>query len=371
MSSLQLENQHQSLDAENRWLRQKLHELTEEARLSEETFRRCHEREVSLLDAEDLPQLLEALTAGLQQSFCVPAISLVLSDPDHELRQLLTISGNSAYDRNRLIFVDRPATFSPIYENLQHSRLGPYLGEEHRRFFPGKDVIRSVAMLPMIRRNQLVGVLNLGSQNPTRFTRHHATDFLDRLATIGAVCLENATHREHLVISGLTDALTGMHNRRYLQKRLNEEIARSRRHNFPLSCLFIDADHFKRVNDLYGHNAGDSVLREISLRVWECLRASDVATRFGGEEFALLLPQTDPEEAFKIAERIRLHIADTPVSLEQGTDLAITVSIGISYLTASHCEDAGKSLLADADGALYEAKRLGRNRTFTTARSDG
>ena len=371
MPSLPLENQHQSLDSENRWLRQKLHELTEEARLSEETFRRCHERELSLLDAEDLSHLLKALTSGLQQSFRLPAISLVLPDPDHELRHLLTVSGNSLDDRDRLLFVDGLTDFSPLYGNLRHSLLGPYQGVEHSRLFPGSNLIRSVAIMPLIRRQQLAGVLNLGSQDPTRFTRHHATDFLDRLATIGAVCLENATNREHLVISGLTDALTGMHNRRYLQKRLNEEIARCQRYNHPLSCLFIDADHFKRVNDLYGHAAGDLVLREISLRVLECLRASDVATRFGGEEFALLLPQTDSDEAFKIAERIRVHIADAPVSLDNGTELRVTVSIGISELEAGRCDDPGKLLLRNADTALYEAKRRGRNRAVRPDRNDG
>lgn len=352
-----------NIDTENRLLRQKLSELTEEARLSEETFRRCHEREISLLDAENLAQLLHLLTNGLQQSFRLPAISLVLPDPDHELRHLLSISGNSPDDSDKLFFVDKLSDFSPVYENLWRSRLGPYLGAEHRRLFPGREMIRSVAILPLIRRSQLVGVLNLGSQDPTRFTRHHATDFLDRLATIGAVCLENATNREHLIISGLTDALTGMHNRRYLQKRLDEEIARSRRYRLPLSCLFIDADHFKRINDLHGHSAGDLVLREIALRILECLRASDVATRFGGEEFALLLPQTDAHEAFKIAERIRRRIAEQVIPLESGKELSVTVSLGISKLDLSTHGDPGKQLLTDADAALYEAKRQGRNRT--------
>ena len=370
MLSSQPDNQHQSLDSENRWLRQKLFELTEEAKLSEETFRRCHERELSLLGAEDLPQLLEVLTSGMQKSFRVTAISLVLPDPNHELRHLLANSGNFPYDSEKLFFVDRLADFSPVYDTLRYPRLGPYLGDEHGRLFPGRSLIRSVATLPMILRGQLVGTLNLGSQDSNRFTRHHATDFLGRLATIAAVCLENAANREHLVISGLTDALTGMHNRRYLQKRLNEEIARSQRYNHPLCCLFIDADHFKRVNDLYGHAAGDQVLREISLRISECLRASDVATRYGGEEFALLLPQTDTEEAFKIAERIRTQIFADPVPLEQGTELRISVSIGISCLDNRHQEDPGKALLADADSALYEAKRLGRNRTIRLNQGD-
>jgi len=364
MQNPSLQDPQPNLDSENRLLRQKLYELTEEARLSEETFRRCHEREISLLDAEDLAQLLHALTNGLQASFRLPAISLVLADPDHELRHLLSVSGKFPDDSDKLFFADKLTGFSPVYENLWRSRLGPYLGDEHRRLFPGREMIRSVAILPLIRRSQLVGALNLGSQDPTRFTRHHATDFLDRLATIGAVCLENATNREHLIISGLTDALTGMHNRRYLEKRLDEEIARSRRYQQPLSCLFIDADHFKRINDLYGHSAGDLVLQEIALRILECLRASDVATRFGGEEFALLLPQTDTNEAFKIAERIRLRIAEHPVTLESGKELSVTLSLGISSLDLATPKDPGKQLLADADAALYEAKRQGRNRTL-------
>ena len=211
MPNTQSEHQHPSLDSENRWLRQKLCELTEEARLSEETFRRCHEREIALLGAEDLPQLLEVLTSGLQLSFHLPALSLVLSDPEHEIRHLLSFSGNTPNLHDKLFFADRLSDYSPVYDNLRHSRLGPYLGEEHRRLFPGGKLIRSVAIMPMIRRNQLVGVLNLGSQELSRFTRHHATDFLDRLASIGALCLENATNREHLVISGLTDEIGRAH----------------------------------------------------------------------------------------------------------------------------------------------------------------
>ncbi|MCB1759050.1 MAG: sensor domain-containing diguanylate cyclase [Gammaproteobacteria bacterium] len=353
-----------SADAEIRRLRQQLATLTEEARLSEETFHRCHNRELTLLAAEDLPHLLEALTLGLQHSFRLPAISLVLGDQDHELRHLLMGTGHSPFDNDSLFLVDELLDFSPIYRHLRAPRLGPYLGEEHGRLFPGCNMVRSVALLPFYLRGRMIGVLNLGSQNPKRFTRYHATDFLERLGTIAAVCLENAANREHLVISGLTDALTGMHNRRYLEKRLHEEIARSKRYGYPLSCLFIDADHFKRVNDLYGHNAGDMVLREISLRVRECLRASDVATRFGGEEFALLLPQTDTTEAFGLAERIRERIAARTIPVDRERELEITVSIGVSGLNARQTEDPGAQLLAEADAALYEAKRLGRNRTL-------
>jgi diguanylate cyclase (GGDEF)-like protein len=362
MRNLQHTLETPSTETENRMLRNKLAELTAEARHNEETLKRFHDRELALLGAEDLPQLLEILTHGMQKSFRVPCVSLVLLDPDHVLRHLLLNTGVSPEGLHNIFFVDRLDGFNPVYANLARPWLGPMMGDEHSRLFPGCSQLRSLALLPLIRRNVLIGSLNLGSGDPTRFTRHHASDFLQRLATIGAVCVENTANREHLVVSGLTDALTGLHNRRYLERRLEEEIARAVRYGHPLSCLFIDADHFKRVNDLYGHAAGDRALREISLRVKECLRASDVATRFGGEEFALLLPQTDAQEAFSLAERIRKRILAFPIPLENADPLPISVSIGVSELDPDTEDDPGQKLIIDADRALYQAKNSGRNR---------
>ena len=351
-----------SEEGETQKLRQQLQELTAKALHNEQTFKRCHDREVLLLSAEGLPQLLDRLTRGMQISFRTPYVSLVLSDPAHELRHLLSNTGNGPEQFKDVKFTDRIMEFSPLYTRLNSPQLGRYTKKQHRLFFGGDPKIRSIALLPMIRRNQLVGVLHLGSNNASRFTSDHGSHFLHRLATIGAFCLENTANTEHLLLSGLTDVLTGLHNRRYLDRRLGEEVTRSARYGSPLSCLFIDADHFKSVNDMHGHHAGDQVLREISLRVRECLRASDIATRFGGEEFALLLPQTDQDEAFNLAERIRNRIGDQSILLESGQKLQITVSIGVSQLAMPASEGCSEKLLDDADRALYEAKRLGRNR---------
>jgi len=366
VSKLQLHQPHLSPEAENRKLRNSLRELTEEARNNEETLKRFDGRELSLLGAETLSELLEILTSGMRDSFQLPCISLVLEDGNHELRHLLTGTGIQPEDFRDVLFVDDLERFHPLYRRLSTPWLGPFLGDEHRTLFSDCSPLRSLALVPLIRRGTLVGSLNLGSPEKTRFTRHHATDFLHRLATIAAVCLENTANREHLVISGLTDALTGLHNRRYLERRLAEEVARARRYRHPLSCLFVDADHFKRVNDLYGHSTGDMVLREIALRMKGCLRASDVATRFGGEEFTLLLPQTDAREAFNLAERIRMDIAETPVPVAPERELRVTVSIGVSEMALQRDDgDAGARLMADADAALYDAKRQGRNRVIS------
>jgi diguanylate cyclase (GGDEF)-like protein len=153
----------------------------------------------------------------------------------------------------------------------------------------------------------------------------------------------------------VTDALTGLLNRRYIEARLAEEIKRSNRHGFPMSFMMLDVDHFKSYNDNFGHPAGDEALKMVGQVIRDTLRAADVAARFGGEEFSILLPQTRGDEAAAIAERIRHNIetAEFP-------HRAVTVSIGIASCSADLCVSA--DLVAAADRALYEAKRGGRNR---------
>src|SRR5690606_37527232 len=126
---------------------------------------------------------------------------------------------------------------------------------DHELLFSAQASLASVALLPLMRRDRLVGSLNLGSRDASRFGERLATDFLDHLAMIAAFCLESSANRARLVRSGLTDVLTGWHTRRYLQTRLQEELARCRRDATPLTCLMIDADHFKPINDRYGHLA--------------------------------------------------------------------------------------------------------------------
>jgi len=355
----------EKLAAENHLLHQQLQSLTNEANHNESILKRFQERELTLLAAENLPQLLGCLVDGMSTSFELPSVSLVLYDSEHEIRHLLIHTGLEPDHFPNISFLEHPCECPAQLERLYTPWLGPFLGAEHLLLFPTASALQSIAILPMLRRSHTVGYLCLGSRSPSRFTRHHASDFLHRLATIAALCLENAVNREHLIVSGLTDALTGLHNRRYLERRLDEEITRALRYQHHLSCIFIDADHFKRVNDDYGHNAGDAVLRELSLRVKECLRASDVATRFGGEEFALLLPQTDAQEAFNLAERIRQKVENAPFTIHGGKEIRVTISQGVCALaslpeTTSNKLDA--LLLEKADKALYTAKSLGRNR---------
>jgi diguanylate cyclase (GGDEF)-like protein len=170
--------------------------------------------------------------------------------------------------------------------------------------------------------------------------------------------LESMLH--HVESLAVTDPLTGLFNRRRFADVLKREFAVTRRYKNTLSCLLIDIDHFKRINDQFGHDAGDQVLKEIGARIASTLREVDVAARYGGEEFAILLPHTGKNEAMIVAERILCLVRDK--SFEFGTErVTITASIGVGGnidVPTAHAED----LVKVADLALYEAKRGGRDR---------
>ena len=163
---------------------------------------------------------------------------------------------------------------------------------------------------------------------------------------------------EHLAS---TDTLTGLANRRTLMLRAEQELARAKRYGSELSLLMADIDFFKRVNDTYGHQAGDIVLKKLADVFLLVLRDIDFVARFGGEEFAILLPEANAENALKAAERLRAVVNDTQVSLQQGEMVKFTISVGVASYS-SFGNDSIEKLISGADKALYAAKEAGRNR---------
>ena len=156
-----------------------------------------------------------------------------------------------------------------------------------------------------------------------------------------------------------TDALTGLWNRGYLEEMLEMEFKRAKRYSFDISIMFIDLDHFKQVNDTYGHMAGDEVLRVISNRIKSCLRETDFIGRYGGEELVVILPQTSLQTAKKVADIILKRVSTKPVEFESQI-IKVTTSIGMSSLRKEYHDHL--MVFAEADEALYSAKELGRNR---------
>jgi two-component system cell cycle response regulator len=164
----------------------------------------------------------------------------------------------------------------------------------------------------------------------------------------------------------ITDALTGLHNRRYMESHLSTLVEQAASRGKPLTVLVLDIDYFKSVNDTHGHDAGDEVLREFSQRLKKSIRGIDLACRYGGEEFVVVMPETDMAVATMVAERLRRRIASEPFPISQGaSSVEVTISIG---LAARHsASDNAANILKRADQALYRAKRDGRNRVVADA----
>ena len=164
----------------------------------------------------------------------------------------------------------------------------------------------------------------------------------------------------------ITDALTGLFNRRYMETHLSTLVEQAAARGKPLAALILDIDYFKSINDSHGHDAGDDVLREFALRIRKSIRNIDLACRYGGEEFVIVMPETDMAVATMVAERLRRRIASEPFAIQQGaSNLDVTISIGIAALDGPSDNAAG--MIKRADTALYRAKRDGRNRVVPDA----
>jgi len=164
----------------------------------------------------------------------------------------------------------------------------------------------------------------------------------------------------------ITDPLTGLHNRRYMESHLATLAEQAAMRAKPLALMMLDIDYFKSINDNYGHDAGDDVLREFAVRIRKSIRGIDLACRFGGEEFVIVMPETDLHVAGMVAERLRRSIAGEPFAIEKGAKrIEVTISIGISTLETKG--EAISAVLKRADQALYRAKHDGRNRVVAAA----
>ena len=353
-------------------LKRRISRLTAEARRNVRTWERLQRIELELLESGSLPALFDSLTAELRRGFALQATSIALVDPDHGLRNLLHAQGRDADDFRHLRFVDSIDGLIPELKGQTRPWLGTLSAPARRALFGGSRRIASVALLPLLRHGKAIGSLHFGSDDSGRFTPAHATDFLHHLASVAAVAVESAVNRARLVQRGFTDALTGWHNRAYLDTRLVEEVVRSQREQAALVCLLFDIDHFKKVNDEHGHGAGDAVLREIAERVGAEVRRSDISARYGGEEFVVLLPRTELNVGRTLGERVLDAVSSRPFGVGVlARPLPVTVSIGLAEyrpgVQRESPEDAARKLLERADAALYEAKAAGRNKVVPAA----
>jgi diguanylate cyclase (GGDEF)-like protein len=215
-------------------------------------------------------------------------------------------------------------------------------------------------VLPLFAQGQAMGALVVATEKDLTLTRAHM-DALAVVADLAGVAITGTQHYETVLEQATTDPLTGLKNRRTMEKAIDEALARVKRQSRPISLILSDIDHFKSVNDTYGHQVGDRVLQAVAGKLMECARTTDVVARFGGEEFCMLLEDTDRAGAARLAERIRKEVKALTFETELGV-LSVSISLGIGefFVHGDHLDPVVKA----ADDALYMAKQQGRNRVI-------
>jgi diguanylate cyclase (GGDEF)-like protein len=223
----------------------------------------------------------------------------------------------------------------------------------------GSEEFKSLLAVPMISRGKVIGVLSAQSKRRGAFLDQDEK-MLSILATSAALALENASLHQKTEELTIVDELTGIYNYRFFSKKLSEEIKRAERYKQSLSLLMIDIDWFKRYNDTYGHLFGNRVLTELAQRIKDSVRDVDVVSRYGGEEFTVILPQTNKKDAQMIGERIRHQVESSDFVVEEnGVKVGVTVSLGVA--TYPENGTTAEQLVEKVDQALYLAKGKGKN----------
>ncbi|TAJ94033.1 MAG: sensor domain-containing diguanylate cyclase [Gammaproteobacteria bacterium] len=328
------------LDENNRRLRQ-LDTLIEMTRLINSTLDTHLVREKSiaaimqLMDSEAASMLL--LDAGTNELY----FEVALGEKHNEIQSIRIeagkgIAGHVARTGIPLIVKD---------------------AQKDDRFYPGVDETsgfktRDILCVPIISKEQTLGVLQAINRREGEFGEEDEI-ILHALANQVAVAIENAA----LYRDSISDGLTGIYQRRYLDLRLKEEMHTAKRYQHPLSIMMLDVDHFKQVNDRYGHTSGDEVLKKVAAVMKQGTRMSDVVGRYGGEEFMIIVPFIAQRDVESLAERIRRAIAASDIN-----GIKVTISIGVAHFDGRPGKVEYDRLLELADNALYEAKTSGRNK---------
>jgi diguanylate cyclase (GGDEF)-like protein len=309
----------------------------------------------------DRTRVIEVVVKAFAELGGVGKMSLMLMN---EATGLLEIVGGTGLNPDAAGFVRLKVgegIAGKVVETGKVMRVERMESSSEYKSFSGQEHARSgmLLALPLVAKGRCFGVVNLHDKSDGTAFDESDESVLTTLAEIAAVAFENS----RLYDLAITDGLTRLFIVRYFHQRLDEEITRTRRTSHPLSLLMLDIDHFKSVNDTYGHQSGDTVLVGIARIIRKVFREVDIPCRYGGEEFAVILPNTDEAGAVIVAERFRSAVEATVFPLPQG-EIHVTVSIGISTYKIGKAKEV---MIQEADAALYSSKRQGRNRVSSHA----
>ncbi len=326
----------------------------EKAMLQAQALKQALEEMTSQLD---LSQVLRRILVSLKTVLAFDSATLFLKEEG----KLKVVAARGFGYTTRLMNKTFPATDQLLIDIL--NKKAPIILDDAQndpRFnhWEGSNHVRGWMGVPLYRHENFIGLMTLDSYEPGTYSEEDANLALS-FANSASIVIENARLFEQTQQMALTDTLTGIYNRRYFYELGQKEFARSKRYQDPLSIIMIDIDHFKNVNDKFGHLAGDQVLVQFVTRIQSELRESDIFGRFGGEEFIILLPETNLEEATQVAERLRDVTEEYPFLLVTAQTF-ITISLGVTCIKFTSI--SVDQLIDESDKALYEAKQLGRNR---------
>lgn len=335
-------------------------ELLEETRRRAEQLRTLHQAGRALTADLRLEVVLQTLVESAQHLTGARYASLTVLDADGNVDQFYT-AGLTEAERQRI--GDPPqgrGLLGILLSGGAPLRIADLASDPRATGFPSHHpVMKTFLGVPLVARGKLVGALFLSDKvNGHPFTQEDE-NLVVGLAADAAIAIENAQLFGEVQQLAITDELTGLYNRRHFFELAEREFDRARRYGRPLATIMLDVDHFKQVNDTYGHAVGDQVLRALAKRCRENVRDVDLLARYGGEEFIVLLPESTLEGAYEVAQRLCGCVAEVPLESGRGS-LTVTISVGVAAITQD-CVDL-ETLLNRADAALYAAKRSGRNR---------
>ncbi len=355
-----------ALERENHELKRTLRLMVSKAEDNEVIQAGFFALELQLLSCKRLKTLLETVLIDMRAHFRICSVDLLLLDPEHSARQLLEPE-LLAEHTNSLRFLDNSQLLNRLFPRKQ-MLVGPL--EQNPQIcsaFPHTANRQgSSVLLPLLHGEYLIGALHLHSKDPERYCHKYRYDYVTHTAAMVALCIENCINHENLHRLSMVDMLTKVMNRRSFDQDILRELSRTRREDKPLSCLFLDLDHFKKVNDTFGHLSGDQVLRTLGQLLKSSVRKTDLVARYGGEEFAILLPGCDEAAAEHLAEVLRTKVQALVFRSENGHPFRMSTSIGCctgypAELLEWSFPDIANELIHAADTAVYKAKHGGRN----------
>ncbi len=291
----------------------------------------------------DFDEMLKVICDVIRTNLSINRIAIYLIENSNRLKSRYIEEDGRRVSTEEFIFLD-----SPVGE-----RLKLHLS------FPENIALQKSFMLimPLIAKGELIGAIKIERKN-SPFTVKES-DTLKLIVSHISIGINNA----RLYEMAITDGLTGLYVHRHFQFKLQEEIQRSKRNLKPVTLLMIDIDHFKHVNDTYGHQAGDAVLKQLSSLIKKSLRVTDYVFRYGGEEIAVILPETEIKNGEMIAEKLRKKIEENKFLLPDKREINVTVSIGVAEFNPLKNKNKTKDeIIKFADSALYRAKETGRNK---------